>query len=199
MNDGIKLILKRVGIGVGMLLTFFIGAMIGVSGEVEEMNVLRQDLKAEQQSVSALEEKNSDLLGESAEMAGEIATLTKEGDEAVGKLADVEDREAEVDERKAAVDERTRKVEELEAAVTETEQRIEESTFGDGIYVVGEDVAPGEYRSEGGSFCYYAFKDGTGADAGIIDNNIVQGQTRVTLSEGDVFESSSCSDWTAVN
>jgi hypothetical protein len=87
--------------------------------------------------------------------------------------------------------------------LTEAEEATAGSTFGDGVFVVGEDIEPGEYRSAGPDEsnpvgCYYAWKTGTGSDADIIDNNIVEGQTRVTLNDGDVFESTSCEQWEQV-
>ncbi|WP_106539945.1 hypothetical protein [Haloactinopolyspora alba] len=117
---------------------------------------------------------------------------------------EADERAVALDKREKALDERAAALDERESAISETEQQIEASTIGDGVYVVGEDVAAGEYRTDGADGsnpvgCYYAFKSGTGADAEIIDNNIVDGQARVTLSEGDVFESKACDEWTAVS
>jgi hypothetical protein len=106
-------------------------------------------------------------------------------------------------EREAELDDREAELAEREAAITEAEDEAAASTFGNGVYVVGEDIEAGEYRSAGADGsnpvgCYYAFLSGTGSDADIIDNNIVEGQTRVTLRDGDVFESQSCESWERV-
>ncbi len=58
-----------------------------------------------------------------------------------------------------------------------------------------EDVEPGTYRSGGAEGRYYAFMSDVTADADIIDNNIMDGPTVVTLSPGDVFETSGCAEW----
>lgn len=97
----------------------------------------------------------------------------------------------------------TDELEEREAAVIAREQELtqEEAAaalreFGDGVHVVGETVEAGTYRANPSGMCYYAWMGGTGADARIIDNNIVYGTTTVTLAAGDVFESNRCGTWT---
>jgi hypothetical protein len=136
----------------------------------------------------------------------EIVTETVEvpGEVPADELEALEQREAELNEREAALDDREAGLDDREAAVETTEEQVVASTIpGDGVYVVGEDIDAGEYRTAGPSGdnpvgCYYAFLSGTGADAEIIDNNILGGQGRVSLSAGDVFETSSCEDWSRV-
>lgn len=136
----------------------------------------------------------------------EVVTETVEvpGEVPADELAALEQREAELSEREAALDDREAGLDDREAALDTTEQQVAASTIpGDGVYVVGEDIEAGEYRTSGPSGdnpvgCYYAFLSGTGADAEIIDNNILGGQGRVSLSDGDVFETSSCEDWSRV-
>lgn len=76
----------------------------------------------------------------------------------------------------------------------------EVTTFGAGLYVVGTTPVPGTYSTTGpdgsnGAGCYYAWKSGTGSDADIVDNNIIQGSGVVTLAAGEVFETQGCADW----
>lgn len=76
----------------------------------------------------------------------------------------------------------------------------EVTTFGAGLYVVGTSPVPGTYSTTGpdgsnGAGCYYAWKSGTGSDADIVDNNIIQGSGVVTLAAGEVFETQGCADW----
>lgn len=88
-----------------------------------------------------------------------------------------------------------------EAAVKVREDKIaiiEESSFTGGFLIVGQDIQPGQYRTSGVNRCYYAWKTGTGADADIIDNNIVSGTATVSLNQGDVFESTRCGMWTKI-
>lgn len=72
------------------------------------------------------------------------------------------------------------------------------SVPGEGIYLVGKDVPAGSYVTAGPSgifSCYYKFVTGTGADASIIDDERVRGQSRVTLVDGDVFATEDCLAW----
>ena len=76
------------------------------------------------------------------------------------------------------------------------------TSFSDGTYVVGEDIEPGDYKTEGpdpDAFfpnCYWArLKDTSGGLESIIANSNVQGPTTVTVKESDyAFEVRGC-DW----
>lgn len=71
----------------------------------------------------------------------------------------------------------------------------------DGIWDVGTgedaDILPGRYESDGISDrelgCYWAKLDREGKT---IDNDIGQGPRKVTLHEGDTFETNHCGTWT---
>lgn len=69
---------------------------------------------------------------------------------------------------------------------------------GDGTFLVGEDIQPGTYRTDGGEYCYWArLADTSGEFEGIITNGNTQGPTTVTISASDAaFETNGCSDWT---
>jgi hypothetical protein len=71
--------------------------------------------------------------------------------------------------------------------------------FGDGLYLVGTDITPGEYKTEGpapGGQCYWArLTDSAGSD--IIANNLTAGPTRVTALQGEYLEISGCTFITA--
>lgn len=104
------------------------------------------------------------------------------------KLAELSATEADLKAREAAVTQREKKV-----------TAVESTSFTSGVLIVGTDVAAGTYRTTGVDDCYYAWMSGTGSDADIIDNNIVSGTATVTLTKGDVFESSSrCGTWTKI-
>lgn len=70
---------------------------------------------------------------------------------------------------------------------------------GDGTFEVGVDIEPGTYVAQAspGSKCYWArLSSSTGRD-NIIDNNISEGQSIVTISASDAFfETSRCNGWT---
>jgi hypothetical protein len=67
--------------------------------------------------------------------------------------------------------------------------------FGAGLYLVGTDITPGEYKTDGpapGGMCYWArLTDSGGGD--IIANNLTEGPTRVTAVAGEYLEVSGCS------
>ncbi|UGQ13745.1 hypothetical protein LO772_09175 [Yinghuangia sp. ASG 101] len=69
---------------------------------------------------------------------------------------------------------------------------------GDGTYLVGTDIAPGTYRSDGGSLCYWERRsDTSGEFAGLITNDVAQGPTVVTIAKTDkAFKTQGCADWT---
>lgn len=70
--------------------------------------------------------------------------------------------------------------------------------FEDGIYIVGVDIEPGRYRSEGGSMGYWARLSGfTGGFDDIIANGNPDGSTIIEISESDSgFESNGNGTWT---
>lgn len=72
------------------------------------------------------------------------------------------------------------------------------TSFGDGIYAVDVDIAPGTYRAEGGGSrsCYWARLSGFSGDD-IITNDIGDGPRIVEIQPSDAgFESSGCGQWT---
>lgn len=79
------------------------------------------------------------------------------------------------------------------------------TTFGDGTYLVGEDIAVGSYRTPGpekssySDMCYWSRKkNDSGEFEAIIANEIVRGPGRVTVKKGEFFETNSCQDWVLV-
>jgi hypothetical protein len=73
------------------------------------------------------------------------------------------------------------------------------TTFPDGTYRVGTDIAPGTYQTTtNSSGCYW---DRTDANGGTIANNFVTGapQVRVTISSSDTgFHSDHCGTWAKI-
>jgi len=70
--------------------------------------------------------------------------------------------------------------------------------FGEGMYFVGKDVAPGTWQSNGGGVCYWARLSGfSGQLRDIKDNDLRAGPTVVTIEPGDQgFYSRRCGTWT---
>jgi hypothetical protein len=72
--------------------------------------------------------------------------------------------------------------------------------IGSGIWVVGEDIPAGTYKTKGPAAGetdgYYArLKNNDGSLGDIINNNFVEGPTTVTLHAGEYFESHRCQPW----
>lgn len=73
--------------------------------------------------------------------------------------------------------------------------------FGDGIYFVGKDIAPGAWQSSGGGSCYWERLTGfSGEFRDIKTNDLTSGATVVDIAPGDQgFSSSGCGTWTKLN
>lgn len=69
---------------------------------------------------------------------------------------------------------------------------------GDGVFLVGEDIKPGTYRSNAdGGYCYWARLSGLSGELDdIIANGNPTGPTVVTISSSDeAFETNGCGEW----
>jgi hypothetical protein len=114
--------------------------------------------------------------------------LVKSEAESAAKLAE---REEAVKKAEAAVKAR-------EIAVTGTEKTAAANTIGEGVWTVGKDMPPGDYRTTKAvsSSCYWSITR-TGSNGGdIIENDIVPGGfPMVTLTDGQTFKSTRCGEW----
>jgi hypothetical protein len=68
------------------------------------------------------------------------------------------------------------------------------------MYLVNIDIAPGTWRNEGSTGCYWARLTGFTGDMGeIIANGLADEQQIVTISSSDAgFEAKDCGTWTKV-
>ena len=75
-----------------------------------------------------------------------------------------------------------------------------DAPFGDGTYIIGIDVAPGVWRSEGGTSCYWARLSGFGDTLNeILANENAGASGTVRISDGDKgFKSRRCGTWTKI-
>ncbi|MGH3836036.1 MAG: hypothetical protein ACRDSF_10075 [Pseudonocardiaceae bacterium] len=78
------------------------------------------------------------------------------------------------------------------------------TTFGEGKFLVGTDIAPGTYQTTGesGSLdCYWErLKDTSGATDSIIANNLGEGSATVTIHKSDAaFQTRWCNTWSKVS
>jgi hypothetical protein len=198
-----------------MVVLAVIGALIGASvvavAARRTNSALGDELASARAATADLQTANEDLSAEISELQDEVAMLEDEvipSDELREREAALDRRDQSLDERTTDLNQRARQLDSREAALDERaaaistqERAIEESTFGgDGIYVVGSDIAPGTYRSNGGGSCYWARLRnlGGGLDS-IIANHIGGGPQTVTISPTDAgFETSGCGEWSPV-
>lgn len=118
-------------------------------------------------------------------------------------LADLETAHADLsaaeDDREAAIT-RAEDAESELAAVQEaaTEAEAAGTQFGDGTWVIGEDVEPGVYSNDGGGMCYWERLSGLSGEFGdIIANGLPDGQAVVEIAGSDTaFSSQGCGTWT---
>lgn len=70
--------------------------------------------------------------------------------------------------------------------------------FGDGIYFVGKDIAPGTWQASGGNGCYWERLTGfSGQFRDLKANDLLNGSTVVDIEPGDQgFSSHRCGTWT---
>lgn len=149
-----------------------------------EVDGLREDLADAESQIEAAEQRAEDAEETArAELRNEVE-------------AEFEDREAELDARAAALQQRADELDGREADISEAEQREEMSTFGSGVWAVGEDILAGQYRAaDAGGSCYWARLHQDGSS--IIDNHYSgePGPVLATVHEGELFETSGCGEW----
>lgn len=178
---------------VGLMAAIFVGfaAQPAVSS-TKEYVAMADQLNAK---ISGDEATIAKLRSDAADKDAQIRTLQSASDGVKTLQQQLSDKEKTLAAKDADLAAREQK---LAAA----QKQVADSQIRNGLHVVGGDVQPGTYTTTGPtagvSGCYYAWKTGTGSDAQIKDNNIVQGSATVTLNNGEVFESSHCAAWTKI-
>lgn len=174
-------VLFPVLVGVAALL---IGGGIGAASTYLTMD---PQIEALTQDLDDTRQELDDTSAELASVNNGLAERERQLDKRASALGEDEQ----------AVSDREEDVAKREEAVTGEEERIAANTFGSGVHLIGKDIDPGTYRTGNANSesCYYAWLTGTGSDADIIDNNIIDGPGTVTLNDGDIFEVSRCT-WT---
>lgn len=72
------------------------------------------------------------------------------------------------------------------------------SSFGDGIWVAGEQIAAGTYEAVPDTPCYWARNADAAGDSIIANDNAAVYGAVVSIAAGEVFKSSGCGTWQAV-
>jgi hypothetical protein len=105
--------------------------------------------------------------------------------------------------RNAALNQRSASLKQREAAVRATEGQLQASQIsGDGVYVVGSDIKPGIYHTNGSgdtgqNDCYFATLNSTDT-SNISDNNNFDGAETVSVSGAHAFQVSGPCTWVRV-
>lgn len=182
--------------GVGGLI---LGVLIGVTGETQPeviVETVTETVEVEVEPVDLAEQRS-----EMAEKVDELGVREAELDE---HEADLDDREEMLTALQEGLEAREAELDERAAELDQVEEEIAAGAFpGNGTFLVGVDIEPGQYRNSGtGSLgmCYWARLSGTSGEfAEIIANGLTEGQTVVTIRQSDIaFETQSCGEWTRV-
>lgn len=173
-----------------------IGALVvgGVAGSLITTAANVPNMNAWEAAVASRDTRISDMQGK---VKSADAATDKQRELRMAALGEANKAKADLGKREAELTQKEGDIKAREEKLVTAEQQQKSQQFGAGVHVVGRTVEPGTYSTNGGENCYYSWKSGTGSDASIIDNNIVDGPATVTLNEGDVFETSSrCAKWT---
>lgn len=198
-----KSTLKKVGIVLGGLFAVMI-----IFGVILQGTESDQTTAASEAEPAPTVTEPAPTVTETVEVEVPDEAHARELDE---REAALDERQDELDERESELDEATAALEEREAAVAEAEVAPEPEAepepedgsggIGDGTHLVGEDIEPGEYRADGGEFCYWERLSGTGGELDdIIANDLGAGSHVVAIAESDnAFSTQGCGEWEKVS
>lgn len=152
------------------------------SGPSQELVQAREKVEGQQARISELNDSLNEYEKREEQLDERDTALAERADELDTKAGELDERASDLDSRE----------EEIKAAEVE----IEENTIpGDGVFVVGEDIEPGTYASEGGSNCYWA-RLGSTSGGDLLANGLPGGPVTVTISGSDAaFKTQRCGEW----
>lgn len=171
------------------VLALLVGIAIGAGGasptDSPEYKKLDDELSATQDELAAQQVATEKAEAEAKALAGDIPV----------RETAVAAKESEVTLRELGVRKAERAVKKREKAVGIVEHQIAQNTIpGDGVYEVGRDMKPGQYRSTENVDCYYSITSDANGD-NIISNYIGSGLIIASVGSGQYFNSQGCSDW----
>lgn len=188
---------------VGIVVAFALGAIGGSSGGAEDADAppdtVTVTVPVEVEVPTTDGEAQAEVERLTAELADAEATAERaraEGEDAgrAAVLAEQDGLANQIAEAEARLAELSGEVAAAEAAAPQP--------FGDGVWLVGADIAPGTYRSlvpASSRNCYWARLSGAAGDFDDIlaNSNVDSGaQALVTIADGDVaFETAGCGTW----
>ena len=182
-------------LGLGLLLGMGIG--VAASDDQAAVDELSQQVSFLQKQATDAEQVATDAR---TEAAADVASARADALAAV--TAENAARQAELDARSAELDAREGGLAQREDAVTVLEQQAADGSLpGDGVYLVGTEVAPGTYRAASPADCYWERRSGlSGEFSDVITNGLGASDATVTIRASDVaFSSSRCGTWSRIN
>lgn len=172
-------------------LAFLFGVGVGGASEADST-----ELEATQANLAAMTQER-DTLKEDLDAAS--SSVNTQQADVEGALKSADDREAKLDEREAELEKMASALDERESAVSDEEKKVTESTFGEGRWVVGDDIKAGTYKTSEpveSTSCYWAITTSGSNGNDIIANDFAtKGNHTVTLKKGQDFESQDCGSW----
>lgn len=182
-------------------LAFVVGAGIGALGasDTAEIERLGAQITERDERIATLEEQVTSF-EELVSAANERVSAAEQRaeDQIDSALAGLRVREDELEQAEARLDERAAKLDRRQRDLEGQEAAVAAGTVpGDGLFLVGVDIEPGQYRGNGGGTCYWARLSGTSGDFDeVIANDLPSGPTVVTINPSDeAFETSGCGEW----
>lgn len=178
-----------------VILAFILGAVVGfalVDDQQEELDAaivrvgqLEDDVTASRATVARIEAERDDAAEDAAVLRSEIDTLE-------GRIAGYTDQIADL--KKQVTHWKDQATADAAAGGYNVNAK---TSFGDGVWRVGEEIQPGTYRAPGGGSCYWERLSGfSGSFGDIITNDFGTSNTTVTISSTDAgFSTDDCGTW----
>lgn len=165
------------------LIVGIVAFLVGVgAGGADTTETAAETPPADTSELDAALEQNQELAAEISVLQDELEAMEEQVDEARSMKADLRAKE--------------RKLSQREKDVSGAERQADRNTFGDGVWQVGTDIAPGTYRAPAGSNCYWAILESPGSD-NIRNNGGFSANQTVTLTDA-WFETTGCGEWTKI-
>lgn len=186
---------------VVLLLGLAIGGAAGMTSaneEKERADDLQKELDDANDEAAAAR-GDADKAAEDA--AADVEAARKDADDQIAAAqGELDDRQADLDQQAADLDKRSGDLDARENEIAGAEAAAEANSFGDGLHVVGTDIQPGTYKTDGGQFCYWERLSGLSGEFGdIITNDIGEGPKTVSIAASDAaFSSDGCGTWNKI-
>jgi hypothetical protein len=187
---------RRTAVGAAVIVALLAGVGIGsaASNNADALNTAQRNLRTANRNLAAAQNRVSQLQTEYSAEKTQAQQATTTAD-AKAKAAYAS--------RNAALDTRSKSLDQRAKAVRAAEGQLQSSQISsDGVYVVGKDIQPGTYHTNGDggqtdNECYYATLNNSNT-SDISDNNNFDGPETVDVSGAYAFQISGPCTWVRV-